>query len=185
MVARWRIPIAWSSGEGSSDGRDGRRSRRSAWAGIVGAATPSLYLALDARESRRGALLEVSVSLASAIELEWLLDLFPGAIHRERMTYYDESRSRVVAARQLWYHDLLLREDQSAAVDADQASRVLAQALRPEAARLIRASPQAALWLARLEFVKQALPELSWPEFNDEILRRCARDGCQRKNQVG
>ena len=78
------------------------------------------YLALDARENRRGGLLEVSVNLASAIELEWMLDLFPAAIRRERLTFYDESRSRVVAAHRLWYHDLLLRDDQSAAVDADR-----------------------------------------------------------------
>ena len=89
------------------------------------------YLALDARENRRGGLLEVSVNLASAIELEWIADLFPAAIRRERLTFYDESRSRVVAAHRLWYHDLLLRDDQSAAVDADQASRVLAQAAPP------------------------------------------------------
>jgi ATP-dependent helicase HrpB len=129
-----------------------------------------LYLALDAREDRRAGLLEISVSLASAIELEWLIDLFPAAIRRERLTYYDESRSRVVCAQKLWYHDLLLREDLSAAVDADQASRVLAQALRPEAPRLIRASPHADLWLTRLDFVMQALPELSWPEYSDDIL---------------
>ena len=140
-----------------------------------------LYLALDARENRRGGLLEVSVSLASAIELEWLIDLFPAAIRRERLTYYDESRSRVVCAQQLWYHDLLLREDPSAAVDRIEAGRVLAQALRPQATALVRASPQAATWLTRLEFVMQALPELSWPEYSDDILADVLEMACQGK----
>jgi ATP-dependent helicase HrpB len=140
-----------------------------------------LYLALDAREDRRAGLLEISVSLASAIELEWLIDLFPAAIRRERLTSYDESRGRVVCAQKLWYHDLLLREDLSAAVDADQAGRVLAQALRPEAPRLIRASPQADFWLTRIDFVMQALPELSWPEYSDDILGDVLELTCQGK----
>jgi ATP-dependent helicase HrpB len=140
-----------------------------------------LYLALDAREDRRAGLREVSVSLASAIELEWLIDLFPAAIRRERLTYYDESRGRVVSAHRLSYHDLVLREDFSTAVDANEAGRVLAQALRPEAARLIRASPQAALWLTRLDFVARAVPELSWPEYSDDILADVLETACQGK----
>jgi ATP-dependent helicase HrpB len=75
----------------------------------------------------------------------------------------------------------LLREDLSAAVDAAEASRALAQALHPEAALLIRASPQAALWLARLDFVMQAVPELNWPEFNDEVLGHVLEMACEGK----
>ena len=143
------------------------------------------YLALDAREDRRAGLLEVSVSLASAIELEWLEEFFPAAIRRELMTYYDESRGRVVCARRLWYHDLLLREDASAIVDAAEAGRVLAQALRPQAAGLVRASPQAATWLSRLALVTQAVPELSWPEFNDDFLVEAIEMACQGKTSKG
>ena len=80
-----------------------------------------LYLALDAREDRRGGLLEIQVSLASMVRLEWLEELFPDQLRRERVTRYDESRRRVVCATRLWYHDLLLREDLDPSVDADEA----------------------------------------------------------------
>ena len=143
-----------------------------------------LYLALDAREDRRGGPREVQVSLASTVLLEWLLELFPGDVRRERSTRYDESRRRVIGANQLWYHDLLLREDPSAAVDPDEAGEVLAEALRPRAAGLLKGQPQAAVWLARLDFVRQALPELGWTEFNDDVLADVVASLCQGRTRL-
>jgi ATP-dependent helicase HrpB len=137
-----------------------------------------LYLALDAREDRRGGPREVQVSLASTIVFEWLDELFPGNVRRERLTRYDEARRRVIGANQLWYHDLLLREDLSAAVDPIEAGLVLAEALRPRATGLLTANTQAALWLARLDFVSQALPELGWAEFNDEVFADVVESIC-------
>jgi ATP-dependent helicase HrpB len=142
------------------------------------------YLALDAREDRRGGPREVQVRLASTIVLEWLEELFPGNMRRERLARYDESRRRVIGANQLWYHDLLLREDLSAAVDPFEAGRVLAEALRPRATGLIKANPHAALWLARLDFVRQALPELGWAEFDDEILADVVDSICQGRTSL-
>ena len=133
-----------------------------AWARNRSLRDAELYLALDAREDRRAGPREAQVRLASTIKLEWLEELFPENVRRERLTRYDESRRRVIGANQLWYHDLLLREDPSAAVDPGEAGLVLAEALWPRAAGLIRAKPQAAHWLARLDFVSQALPELGW-----------------------
>ncbi len=143
-----------------------------------------LYLALDAREDRRAGPREVQVRLASTIVLEWLEELFPGNVRREHLTRYDESRRRVISANQLWYHDLLLREDLSAVVDAVEAGLVLAKALRPRATGLVTAHPRAALWLARLEFVRNALPELGWAEFNDEVLADVVDSICQGKTSL-
>jgi ATP-dependent helicase HrpB len=143
-----------------------------------------LYLALDAREDRRAGLLEAQVSLASTVTLEWLEALFPDAVRRERPIQYDEPRRRVVCAHQLWYHDLLLREDFSATVNPDDAGLVLAEALRDRAASIVRADPDAALWLARLSFAAQALPELSWTEFTDEVLAEVLTSICQGKTSL-
>ena len=143
-----------------------------------------LYLALDAREDRRGGPREVQVRMASTIALEWLEELFPGNVRRERRTRYDESRRRVISANQLWYHDLLLREDLSTAVDPVEAGLVLAEALRPRATGLLTANTQAALWLARLDFVSQALPELGWAEFNDLVFAEVVDAICLGRTSV-
>jgi len=142
------------------------------------------YLALDARQDRRAALAEVKVSMGSRIEREWIEELFPTALRHERVLRYDESRRRVVCARELWYHDLLLCEDLSAAADPDRAGLVLGHTLRPQAGRLLRSNPHAALWLARLHFLKEALPELSWPELNDDVLADVLGLICQGKTSL-
>jgi ATP-dependent helicase HrpB len=149
---------------------------------VVGDA--ELYLALDAREDRRAGPREAQVRLASTIQLEWLEEFFPTSVRRERLIRYDEPRRRVVSANQLWYLDLLLREDPSAAVDANEAGTVLAEALRPRAASLIRDQPRAAHWLARLDFVRHALPELGWAEFDDETLAQVVAEVCQGKSSL-
>ena len=136
------------------------------------------------RRPPRRACVEVQVRLASTVVLEWLEELFPTAMRRERLTRYDESRRRVMCANQLWYHDLLLREDLSAAVDPSEAGLVLAEALRPQAAELLRRDPQAALWLARLDFVRRALPELGWTEFDDEVLAEVLDSVCQGRTSL-
>ncbi|WP_165070329.1 ATP-dependent helicase HrpB [Paludisphaera rhizosphaerae] len=128
------------------------------------------FLALDPREDRRRGTLELQVSLASAVRLEWLEELEPQSIRRERSVEYDPSRERVAAMNRLWYEDILIREDPAKPPDAREASVALFEALRPRAGEVFREDPAAASWLARYEFVRQAVPELEWPEFTDEAL---------------
>jgi ATP-dependent helicase HrpB len=140
-----------------------------------------LFLALDARTDRRNGALEAQVNIASEVREEWLEELAPESLRRERVMHFDESRGRVVAVRRLWYHDLLLREDAATSGAAEDAGHVLAQALRPEAASLIRANPQAAQWLARLEFLRTHLAELNWPDVDDAALASVLDLVCEGK----
>ncbi len=140
-----------------------------------------LFVALDAREERRGGTLEIQVNLASMVRPEWLEELFPHHMRRERLVRYDESRRRVVGSTRLFYQDLLLREDASAAVDPTAAGPVLASALRPQAASIFHENPQSALWLARYEFVRRAIPEHNWPDFDGEVLGQLLELCCQGK----
>ncbi len=128
-----------------------------------------LYLALDAREDVRKGLREVQVFLASLVRPEWLDQVHPGLLRREQVTRFEPDRDRVVGVERLWFLDLLLREDLSREVDPAEASRVLVEALRPDASRLFRENPKIAEWLGRVEFLRQALPELNWPEFDESL----------------
>jgi ATP-dependent helicase HrpB len=141
-----------------------------------------MFLAIDAREERRAGLLEIRVNLASTVRLEWLEELLPNHLRRERLTRYDESRKRVISATRLWYQDLLLREDVNPTPGADETGSVLAQALRPEASRIFRGNPQAAAWLARLDLLRRYLPELKWPDFSDHLLAGLLDSICQGKS---
>jgi len=139
------------------------------------------FVALDAREERRGGMLEIQVNLASMVRLEWLEELFPQHMRRERALCYDESRRRVVGSTRLFYQDLLLREDTSASIDPAIAGSILAAALRPQAAAIVHENPPAALWLARYNFLRRAVPELNWPEFDDQVLGELLEVICQGK----
>jgi len=142
------------------------------------------FLALDPREDRRGATLEAKVRLASAIRVEWLEELFPESVRRERSVCFDEARSRAVGVSSLWYLDLLLREDRNAKVDASEASAALAAALHPRARAFLYENEQAAGWLARLEFLRHAMPEAAWPSAGDDALAQVVADACTGKRSV-
>jgi ATP-dependent helicase HrpB len=124
------------------------------------------FLALDARSDPRNPKSEAAVAIASAVEPQWLTELFPHSIQRERTTIYDESRQRVVGINRLWYRDLILSEDQNAAVDADDASKTLAAALRPMAQKIFEEDESSSSFLARLEFLRRWMPEHSWPQID-------------------
>jgi ATP-dependent helicase HrpB len=143
-----------------------------------------LFLAIDAREERRGAALAVQVSLASLIRMEWLERLFPDVVRRERTTFFDEKRQRVVTASRLYYHDLPLREDIEPSVDRERSGAVLAAELRPRAASVFESDPRASKWLARYEFVRTAVPELGWPQFDAILLGELLEQVCEEKTEV-
>jgi ATP-dependent helicase HrpB len=143
-----------------------------------------LYLALDAREVRRGGTLEIEVNTASPVRFEWLGEFLPNDLRREQSTHFDPLRRRIASVTRLWYRDLLLRENPAPVTDRAQAARLLAQAIRTESAGLVRANPHAALWLARVEFVRQNLPELRWPELDLDALADVLLPLCEDKTEL-
>src|SRR5207248_3120037 len=122
------------------------------------------FLALDARDDPRRPTREAVVHIASAIEVEWLQELFPNSIRHDRSVTWDEPRQRAVALRRTFYRDLLLHEDQSGSVDPDEAAKVLADAIAPRAMQIFSADEDAVAWLARLQLLRQAMPEHPWPK---------------------
>jgi ATP-dependent helicase HrpB len=143
-----------------------------------------LFLALDPREERRQGLLELQVRLASLVKVEWLEELVPELLRQERATCFDADREKVIGLTRLWYQDLLIREDAGQSVDPALASACLAAALAPRAESLFRDDPAAATWLARYSFVKQAIPELQWPEIGDEEFVGLLKQICQGRTSA-
>jgi ATP-dependent helicase HrpB len=142
------------------------------------------FLALDPREERRQGRLELQVRLASMVRLDWLEELMPHLLRRERSCEFDPARQQVLVVSRLWYQDLLIREDASEPIDPDEASAVLASALRPQASALFRDDPAAATWLARYALVKQAIPEINWPELGEAACEELLVQICQGRASV-
>jgi ATP-dependent helicase HrpB len=128
------------------------------------------FLAVDARHDPRSAAREAMVRVASRIEPEWLEELFPHDVRRERSVVYDAERDRVVAHGITAYHDLILKEDKDAPLDPSRAAEALVQAVRPRAAEIFLSDEAAGEWLARLALLRKSMPEHPWPELSADEL---------------
>ena len=142
------------------------------------------YLALSAREDRRGDQREVQVDLASVVQREWLEQLHTRLLRREQVSRYDSTRKRVIRTTQVWFLDLLIREDLDQTVDSAEAGGLLAEALKPDLSSFFRENPRIASWLARIAFLQRAVPELNWPEFDDSALGEILEQVCHGKTTV-
>jgi ATP-dependent helicase HrpB len=85
---------------------------------------------------------------------------------------------------QLWYHDLLLREDIQSGVDRLEAGRLLATALIPDAEKRFREDPRLASWLARVDLLRRNVPDLDWPEYDAPVFAEILEEACQGKTTV-
>ncbi len=141
-------------------------------------------LALDARDERRAGRREVQVFLASAIDPDWLEELHPASIRRERATVFDPQRRRAIGVARTWYLDLILREVPTSDLDRDEAARLLAGELRRQEIHPALANEPAVEWLARLDLVRRGLPELDWPVFDEATLAEVAEEACRGKTSM-
>jgi ATP-dependent helicase HrpB len=84
-----------------------------------------LLVALDVEErSEQAAPL---VRLSSAIEPEWLIDLFPGRVTERAGVEWNRVQERVDSVSALLYDDLVIEESRSGSVDAQAAAAMLAE----------------------------------------------------------
>ncbi len=142
------------------------------------------FLAVDVRHDPRSVTREASVRVASGVDVQWLHEMFPMSIRRERGAEYDPQRQRVVGFVRTWYRDLLLEDDRNAAVDAATAGEALAKALRPKAVEMFASDESSAMLLARVALLRQYLPERDWPAFSPEELGQLLAEQCAGKRSV-
>jgi ATP-dependent helicase HrpB len=108
---------------------------------------------------------EALVRIASEVDLEWLP---PDRLRTSTEVVFDEPRERVVAWKRTRYGDLVVAESEVPAEDPE----VLAEAA---ATRLDRAltldDPEVAGFLARVRSLREWMPELGLPAFEEAELR--------------
>ncbi|HMJ12432.1 MAG TPA: ATP-dependent helicase HrpB [Polyangiaceae bacterium] len=138
----------------------------------------TLLVALDVEEHRSGTRSSNVVRLASAIEPEWLLEACAGALSESDELVYNPEMQRVERQTRMSLGSVVIDETRTPASPSPAAARVLARAaLEGGLAQQLEASAELA---ARVEFLAEALPELSLPRLRDdthlELLERAAQD---------
>jgi len=142
------------------------------------------FLALDARHDPRSPSREATVQLASEIDVRWLSEYFPHAVHKEREYQYDPDRQRVIALGTTKYYGLVLALDRDAPVDPAQAGKVLGEALRPQAMAIFQKDKSSASVLARVALLRKHMPEHRWPLFDEKELGDILFELCYGKRSV-
>jgi ATP-dependent helicase HrpB len=142
------------------------------------------FLALDARHDPHSPTRQAITQIASAISVDWLFEMFPQSIVREKRVVYDAERKRVMGVGVVRYLDLILSEERDSAVDPIEAGNVLAQALRPQAAEIFAGNDAARTFLARVALLRKWMPEHSWPAFDENELGDVLHEVCQRRKSL-
>jgi len=138
-----------------------------------------LFVAVHLQSGRRGERTEAVVRLASAVQRRWLVEMCGEAIREEVTLVLDVDRQRVVRRRRRYYADLVLDETVDVDVDPAAAGEILAAAARTSPRSIVAMNDDVELLLARLEFLRRALPEDDWPADDEGLLADAAANLCR------
>ncbi len=116
-----------------------------------------------------GRSLNVILGNASAIEEQWLQELFPNEFHDEQVVQYDPARRRVTVVCQTRFRDLVLQERvDDDHVPADKAAALLASEVLAGRCALKHWDHAVEQWLTRVAQLAAWMPELGLPTINDD-----------------
>ena len=108
------------------------------------------------------------LSLATAIEADWLRELFPDDIKSEVQVEFDAQQKRVLAAELLRFRDLALAAKRIDPPPADAAARLLAAEILAGRLLLPNWDHSVEQWLARLNLLCQQCPDLQLPAITED-----------------
>jgi ATP-dependent helicase HrpB len=128
-----------------------------------------LFVATEIREIEgRDGEVNTLLSLATAIEVGWLRELFPGDIQSEIRVAFDATARRVQAAELLRFRDLALAAKRVEPPPAGAAAKLLAGEVVAGRLQLPGWDHSVEQWLARLNLLCQHCPELQLPPITEE-----------------
>jgi ATP-dependent helicase HrpB len=128
-----------------------------------------LFVAAEIREIEgRGGEVNTILSLGTAIETEWLRELFPEDLKSDLHVQFDAQQKRVLAAELLRFRGLALAAKRIDPPPADAAARILADEILAGRLLLPNWDHHVEQWLARLQLLCQQCPDLQLPAITDD-----------------
>ncbi|HEX8792141.1 MAG TPA: ATP-dependent helicase HrpB [Polyangiaceae bacterium] len=126
-------------------------------------------VALEAEERSMGRGAGVLVRLASAIEPEWLIDLYPESIEERQQVTWDAAAERVVARDAMLWGGLVLHASDRTGGQGPEVTRALAEAALAAGPTAFAPAEALARWLARARFAASVDASISAPD--DEAVK--------------
>ena len=136
-----------------------------------------LFVAAAIREvAGRGSENLTLLGLASAVKREWILEMFPQHLHTQVEHLFDRTHKRVAAVKLVRFQDLVIHHEHQREVEAAASGRCLAEAHRKGWFELPLLNHEVKQFVARVNLVCAAMPELEFPPLDDAaITGRLAR----------
>lgn len=100
------------------------------------------------------------LSLATAIQADWLRDLFPKDMSTDSRVYYDSTARRVSAEEHIRFRDLAISTRRIEPPPADQAAQILANEVIQKRLTLRNWDEGVEQWILRLNLLSRWCPEL-------------------------
>lgn len=134
----------------------------------------TLFVAANLREiSSRGGELMTLASLATVVKPEWLQEMFPQLIRNGVEHVYDRTHKRVDAIRLVRFIDITISREHQREVDPIEAGRALAEAFGQGAFDLPNLTHDVKQFIARVNFLAHAVPELEMPKLEGAARLQC------------
>lgn len=144
-------------------------------------------IALDMREVSVGKGVKSVLSLAAAVEMDWLTHDLPGGVVIQPVTRWDEESKAAQTYEQTRWRDLVLGERLLHQTDPDAAAQVLADRVHKGLLKLEKWDEKCDQWIARVRCVGAWFPERSLLMYDESdlsviVLELCT--GCTRASQL-
>jgi ATP-dependent helicase HrpB len=104
------------------------------------------------------------------VKRQWLEEMFPQQINSRVEHLFDRTHKRVAAVKLVRFQDLVIHHEHQRDVDAVAAGRCLAEAYRKGWFELPLFNHDVKQFVARVNLVCAAAPELDFPPFDDEAI---------------
>ncbi|HTB82341.1 MAG TPA: ATP-dependent RNA helicase [Candidatus Sulfotelmatobacter sp.] len=140
--------------------------------------TPLLVVAEIREVEGRDREVNTILSLATAIEVEWLKELFPGDITRDVHVQFDAREKRVLAAELLRFRDLALAAKRIDPPPAEAAARLLAEEVTAGRLLLPNWDHSVEQWLARLDLLCKQAADLQLPAITEDDKKHIIAELC-------
>ena len=131
-----------------------------------------LFVVSEAREVESGGgrdrALNVVLNLATAINEQWLRELFPEDFDEVRAVVYDQDSRRVVVRVETRFRELVLEEKLSDTAPAEQAAAILAREVAAGRCSLENWNESVEQWILRVNRLRQWMPDLELPAIEEE-----------------
>lgn len=128
-----------------------------------------LVVAIDAEQRTEGTRSKVVVRLASAIEPDWLLELFTDDVTDTNEAEWNESAERAEVVRRLAYESLVLEESRVKGQGGEVASALLFAKAKAKGLASFAEEDAIASLRERVGFLRGACPELGLPVWDETL----------------